>query len=69
MYHFQRCFFFFDLVKSELSCQTLEFAQMCERCGIDALIVHARRVADRPAHAAQWDQFKVLNLYCSIGLR
>lgn len=52
----------------DLFFQTLEFGQMCERCGIDALIVHARHISDRPSHAAQWEQFKVNNYVLTLDM-
>lgn len=53
--HFSLFFFIYE--------KTLEFAQMCERTGIDALIVHARRPNERPSHSAHWEQFKVISYY------
>lgn len=40
--------------------KTLELARLIWDCGVSALAVHVRRIADRPRHWAQWDQFVAL---------
>eukprot|EP00850_Spirogloea_muscicola_P006981 SM000034S12735 [mRNA] locus=s34:416346:417828:- [translate_table: standard] len=35
---------------------TVELARRIEACGVAALAVHGRRMADRPRHAAQWPE-------------
>ncbi|PHJ25450.1 dihydrouridine synthase protein [Cystoisospora suis] len=46
--------------------QTIDFARMCESCGIDALALHARETHERPNHRAHWDAFPIVRSSLSI---
>ncbi|PFH36115.1 dihydrouridine synthase (dus) protein [Besnoitia besnoiti] len=48
--------------------QTIDFARLCENCGIEAIALHAREVHERPSHRAHWDLFPVVRSSLSIPL-
>lgn len=47
---------------------TVEFVRRCEKAGVSAIAVHARRVRDRPTEPAQWNVFSTLKSAVSVPL-
>eukprot|EP00918_Siedleckia_nematoides_P080382 GHVU01176346.1.p1 GENE.GHVU01176346.1~~GHVU01176346.1.p1 ORF type:complete len:518 (-),score=62.27 GHVU01176346.1:772-2325(-) len=48
--------------------QTIDFARMCERCGVEAIAVHARLPSERPRHSARWAEFQHLRAALQIPI-
>ncbi|EPR61321.1 dihydrouridine synthase (dus) protein [Toxoplasma gondii ME49] len=48
--------------------KTIDFARLCENCGIEAIAIHARETHERPSHRAHWDLFPALKSSLAIPL-
>ncbi|KEP63344.1 UNVERIFIED_CONTAM: dihydrouridine synthase (dus) protein [Hammondia hammondi] len=48
--------------------KTIDFARLCESCGIEAIAIHARETHERPSHRAHWDIFPALKSSLAIPL-